>query len=323
MTKRTILILASLVMLLGCGRPERPVIIFDTDLGNDVDDAVALVMLYRYAEAGAADILAEGLSKDGIAPALCLDKFNAWYGHPDIPFGIVMDGADCEQDTPSNYARAVERARDSLGTELFPRSGRDIGSLPEAYLLYRDLLRRQPDHSVTFVTVGFSPNLARLLETDRKLVARKTRQLVMMAGDFRDGGGKEYNVDKDVTSAQKVVREWPGPVVLSPFEVGLQVTYPAEVIQTRFPAEEPLSYAYKAYMEMPYDRPCWDPTALLYAVEGEGYFTLSPPGTVSVSDEGVTTFAPSPAGRHHYLQVDSTQALRLRDRIVELTVPRP
>ena len=47
----TIMAAASLVC---CTKPlaERIPVIFDTDLGNDVDDAIALAMLYRYADEG-------------------------------------------------------------------------------------------------------------------------------------------------------------------------------------------------------------------------------------------------------------------------------
>ena len=61
---KLILVLAA-AALVCCSTPryEKVPVIFDTDLGNDVDDAIALAMLYRYADLGRADILAMGLSK--------------------------------------------------------------------------------------------------------------------------------------------------------------------------------------------------------------------------------------------------------------------
>lgn len=287
-------------------------IIFDTDLGNDVDDAVALVMLHRYADLGMTEILAEGISKEGSSPAACMDIFNRWYGHPDIPFGIVRHGADCETDAV-NYARAV--------ADLFPSEVCD-STLKEAHLLYQDILQAQPDGSVTMVVVGFSTNLARLLETDRDLVESKVKRLVMMAGNFTGEQTSEYNVWKDIPSARSVVDNWPGEIVFSPFELGIQVNYPGAVIEEKFPEAEPLSEAYKAYLPMPYDRPCWDPTALVLAVEGESYFTVSEPGFVHISEEGVSTFEPSPEGRHRILSVTPEQADALVKRIIELTTSK-
>ena len=41
---------ASLFFACSTQHEEKLPIIFDTDLGNDIDDAIALAMLYRYAE---------------------------------------------------------------------------------------------------------------------------------------------------------------------------------------------------------------------------------------------------------------------------------
>lgn len=82
--------------------------------------------------------------------------------------------------------------------------------------------------------------------------------------------------------------------------------------------------AYKNYMTMPYDRPTWDLTAALYAVEGAGqYFGLSPNGTVSIDKEGHSFFTPSATGRHRYLTVNEQQAALIRDRFVSLITGMP
>ena len=65
-----------------CGQPaqqdeqEPLTVIFDTDLGNDVDDAIAMDLLYKYADEGKISILAEGITKDGLAPAEFMDVLN-------------------------------------------------------------------------------------------------------------------------------------------------------------------------------------------------------------------------------------------------------
>ena len=296
-------------LLLGCKTKPAPVdVIFDTDLGNDVDDAIALVILHRYADMGLVNILAEGLSKDGDAPVRCMEIFNDWYGHRGVPVGTIRGGADCETDAV-NYARAVAEEY----------GGEPAAVIPESHVLYRALLSSRPDHSVVFVTVGFSTNIARLLEYDRDLVARKAKLLVLMAGNFTGEQTSEYNVWKDIESARKVVEQWPGEIVFSPFELGIKVNYPGSVIEKSFAEQEPLTTAYKAYLPMPYDRPCWDPTALVYAAEGSSYFTESLPGTVSITPSGVTTFKQSKDGLHRILSVDDAQAKVLVDRIIQLT----
>jgi len=316
--KRILFFLLVAVLAAGCRDKAGTVnLIFDTDLGNDVDDAIAMVMMYRYADSGCANILAEGISKEGTAPSQCMDIFNAWYGYPNVPFGVVRNGADCETDA-LNYARAVANCTNEDGSPRYKGTGLDYAALPDAQELYKEILQKQPDGSVTMVTVGFSTNIARLLALDRDLVAKKVKLLVMMACNFTGEQTSEYNVWKDIESARTIVDSWPGEIVFSPGELGNQVTYPAEEIES-YVKDTPLSDAYKSYLPMPYNRPCWDPTALVYAVEGGKYFNITEPGTVHISETGISTFEPNPAGLHRILSVTPEQADVLMSRIVELT----
>ena len=333
--KKILSMLAIAVAAAACGQPQQldeqePLtVIFDTDLGNDVDDAIAMDLLYKYADEGKISILAEGITKDGLAPAEFMDILNNWYGHPDIPFGIILNGVDCETDAV-NYAKAVNSLTDAEGKPLFKRTeGMDYSKLPQTHLMYRQLLSEAADKSVTLVVVGFSTNIFRLLEspadeysslTGKKLIAEKGRTLVMMAGCFDGSNPSEYNVWKDIPAAQKIVAQWPTDLVFAPFELGVQVCYPATSIENDFAWAEdhPVVEAYKAYLPMPYDRPCWDPAALVYAVEGDKWFGVSEPGKISISDGGTTTFEVCENGRHRYLTVTPEQAAALTDHIVEI-----
>ena len=303
-------------------------LIMETDIGNDVDDALAMDLLYKYVDAGKINLKAVCINKDGSAPAEFVDILNTWYGYPDIPIGIVRNGADCETDA-INYAKAVVNLNDATGAPLFVRSRNGYDDLPEAPVLYRKLLAASEDNSVTIASVGFSTNLARLLETPadeyselsgKELVAKKVRLLVTMAGNFEDQNNHEYNVVKDIPAAKTVFEEWPTPIVTSPFELGIRVKYPATSIENDFgwAGPHPVVEAYKAYLQMPYDRPTWDPTAVLYAVEGESWFTVSEPGFISVTDEGSTLFTPDEKGTRRYLKVDDAQADAILDHFVKV-----
>ncbi len=309
-------------------------VIFDTDIGNDVDDAIAMDILYKYADDGMIDILAEGISKDGLAPAEYLDILNNWYGYQDIPIGIIADGADCEADAV-NYAKAVNVLTTGEGKPLFTRT-KDLmyEKLPQSHIMYRKILSESEDNSITFVTVGFSTNLARLLDspadnysalTGRQLVEKKVKTLVMMAGCFDGSNLSEYNIWKDIPSAQKVVNEWPTSIVFAPFELGVKVCYPATSIEHDFnwTDRHPLIESYKSYLPMPYDRPCWDPAALIYAVEGDCWFNISNPGTITITDSGMSVFEESCGGKHRYISVSDTQANALREHIVNLVARQP
>lgn len=307
-------------------------VIFETDMGNDVDDALAIDMLYKYADAGRVKLLAVMLDKEGVAQAEYVDVLNTWYGYPRLPIGIVRNGAKCN-DLP-NYAQAVCNMRDALGQPLFKRSRHDYASLPDAHVLYRELLAHQPDHSVTIIATGFSTNLARLLETGpdrfspltgRQLVERKVARLVMMAGDMSNPESAEFNVVKDIDAARVVFETWPTPLVTSPFEVGECIKYPGASIEKDFSwaAHHPVVEGYKAYQQMPYDRPTWDLTAVLYAVEGGQWFGLSPCGHITVSDKGGTTFHEDAQATRQYLTVTPQQAQAIRQYFVEVITKEP
>lgn len=317
------------LLFLACKGPEQePVtLIFDTDMGNDIDDAIALAIMNNYIDGGKARVVGIGLSKEGSAPAAYVDIVQTWYGHAGIPIGVVRNSVGPVKDC---YAENVWCQKDKEGNPLFSHSlsDDDYSKLPDAHILYRKLLADEPDNSVTFVMVGFSTNLARLLETGpdeysslegQKLVAQKVKRLVCMAGNFRKETS-EYNVHCDIPAARKVLEEWPTEIVVSPYEVGSATPFPAQnVVRFGGGKPNPVAEGYKAYRKMPYDRSGWDPSAMICGVEGNKFFTLSPPGHICVDSVGVTTFIPDPdSGKAYYLIVNNAQAAALSDHMVEL-----
>ncbi len=343
-TKYGIVALASIVMVSCGGNKQKEVVaeadapikvIFETDMGNDVDDALAIDMLFKYAEQGKIDLLGISSNKRNEGSVEYLDALTTWYGVPEIPIGHVVDGKPC--DDAVNYALETVNMKDADGNPLFKQSHAGDGHIIPSVEMYRKLLAAQEDSSVTVISVGFSTNLAQLLDseadeysplTGKELVAKKVNNLVTMAGNFQNGNPadsltrfREYNVVRDVEAAQKVFAEWPGEIVTSPFEVGIDICYPAASIENDFAWAEvhPVVEAYKVYLPMPYDRPTWDLTSVLYAVEGpEGYFTLSEPGTIVVEPLGGTLFVPDAAGKHRYMMTDSVQNANILARFVEL-----
>jgi purine nucleosidase len=200
--------------------------------------------------------------------------------------------------------------------------------------LLRKVLAAQPDKSVVIVQIGFSTNLARLLDSKPDavssldgptLVKQKVRLLSAMAGKFNSAPGeapyREYNVVLDVKSAQRVFHDWPTSVVLSGHEVGESITYPARSIEHDYGyvAHHPLAEAYRLHAKMPYDRPTWDLTSVLYAVRPQaGYFGLSPEGRVFVENDGMTRFAQRSGGPHRYLITDPARAARVLETLINL-----
>lgn len=339
MKQLLIFIFLAVLLFPGCTKLESPAdpipnIIFETDMGNDVDDALALDMIYKYLDAGKINLLAISSNKESRYSTEYIDLMNRWYGYPDIPVAKVISGIDSENDA-RKYAEFVCLQKDSTGQPLFPRPAFDYDAVPEAVTLYRKLLAAQPDHSVTIVSVGFSTNIFRLLQSGsdeysplsgKELIAKKVKLLSIMAGSFGENRLAEYNVVKDIPAAQIIAGNWPTPVVFTPFEAGIAVKYPAVSIENDFKwtAHHPVVEAYRHYLDMPYDRPTWDLIALLYVVENfPEYFTESASGKVSVDDKGYTSFVAEPEGKHSYLTLDSAQAEKTRQRFVELITAQP
>ena len=297
-------------------------LIFDTDMGNDVDDLMALIMIHNLQKRGACELLAVTVTKDHPQAAAFVDAVNTLYGHPDTPIGVVRDGA------------AKEAGEFNLLADNYPHDLRSGADAPEAVGLIKDILAKQPDGGVVIAQVGFFTNLARLLDDaeGKALVAKKVKLLSIMAGAFQtvqfNTRHLEYNVKLDIPAAQKLAKEWPTPIVWSGYEIGVAAAFPHVVIEQDldYIPRHPLKDAYCLYNPPPHDRPTWDPTAVLYALlPDRGYFDLSPPGNVVVEDDSATLFRPGKdgKGKHRFLTMSPEQAARVREAIVQLSVEPP
>jgi inosine-uridine nucleoside N-ribohydrolase len=304
-----------------------PVIILDTDMGNDIDDALALVMVHELQRMGECSLAGITISKENPWAAAFTRLVNARCGNPDIPIGVVRNGATPE-DGPF-----IRKIAEPYGQPT---------ECEDAIRLLRKLLRDQPDHSVVLVTIGFFTNVAHLLASDsddisplggRKLVERKVRFVSSMAGNFSheaasgpDLGNPEFNVRTDIPAARHFVNECPAPIIFSAFEIGSAILFPGALIDEILAIEpgNPVAAGYAAYLQMPYDRQTWDQTAVLYAVRpGERYFDLSAPGVVRIDDQGFTEFAPRPGGLHRHLILREDRSQQVRDTIAELSIRFP
>ena len=91
--------------------PPTPVkLIFDTDMGNDIDDALALAMIHTLADRGECELLAVTVTKDHPQAAPFVDLLNTYYGRPSIPIGAVKKAAvrrDCQISTPVLACKAL------------------------------------------------------------------------------------------------------------------------------------------------------------------------------------------------------------------------
>ena len=325
------------VLAVALAQAEPIKLIFDTDMGNDTDDVMALCMIHALQSRGAVELLAVTITKDHPQAAAFVDAMNTFYGRPDVPIGVVKGGATPE---PGKFNLLADMKNDD-GSLRYPHDLMSGNDAPEAVGLLRKLLAAQPDACVVLVQTGFFTNFKRLLGSlpdatsplnGRDLIAKKVKLLSIMAGAFQtvDWNTRhlEYNVVKDIPAAQALAKGWPTPVVWSGYEIGVAAAFPHVVIEhdLDYVRHHPLKEAYYLYNPPPHDRPTWDPTALLAAVLlDRGYFTLSPAGTVTVEDNGATWFRPSRdgKGRDRFLVMNTEQAARVREAIVQLSVAVP
>lgn len=291
----------------GCKQPAadtRPAIIFDSDIGPDYDDVGAITLLHALADSGEANILATVASNKYEGIAGILDVFNTYFKRPGIPVGVPK-GAGVD-------TRDFQHWTDTLLAN-YPHAIKSNSEAADAVTLYRQVLAKQPDHSVTIVTVGFLTNLANLLGTQgddispltgKELVEKKVKLLVSMAGNFP--AGKEFNVMKDSSASVAALENWPTEVIYSGFEIGKNIKTGLPITQNESIQNSPVKDVFRICLpQAPEDaagRMSWDETAVLVAVRGyEPYYTLQP-GKIKVAPDGSNTWDASGSGQGYLVE---------------------
>ena len=232
-------------------------VIFETDMSTDVDDVGALATLHALADNGEAEILAISFNEVHPSAADAICAINTWYNRSDIPIGIYK--GDLADPDESSYLNTIATFPHNL--PLVPT--------PSSLELYPQVLREQPDNSVTIISVGFLNNLYDLLKTDPDLISQKVTELVVMALLIDD----PYNTVRHdlIDKSEYVIHNWPTPLVISHY--GASVHTGARLAET--PAENPVREAYYRRFNGQYKgRSSWDQLAVLYGVRGlSNYFT--------------------------------------------------
>lgn len=330
-------LIATLFLCLACQLRAEPVrIIYDTDMGNDVDDVMALAMIHQLERRGVCKLLACTSSKDHPKSAPFIDAINVYYQNPGVPVGAVRQGV-----TPAEgrYLGILDK-KTSTGSSAYPRKLTSGKVAPDAVALLRKTLADHPDGSVVIVQVGFFTNLAQLLDSKpdkhsalagSHLVKKKVKELILMAGEFdprkKDNKHREFNVIMDIPAAQKVAAKWPTNIRWSGFEIGRSLPYPWKSIAEDFgrPTPNLMRESYLAYVRKEgVQNATWDLTCVLHAAYPDrGYFGFSGRGRVSVTDKGITHFKPEKIGRDRFFTMDDKQRIRVLEAFVQLVATPP
>ena len=288
-----------------------PLVILDTDIGSSADDLFTLEMLCRYDEQQLCRLLGVVVDREGEANADFADVMNTYFGHPNVPIGLVRDGIK-NPKVWIDYAHVAYMTEEDGSTPMFQRTINQPGMCPDGYQLYRRLLSQQPDHSVSIVATGFVTCLAQLLQSEAdeysplsgvELVRQKVKCIYLQGGVFGEAEESDYNFAQGITFAQAFFELWPKSVdmVFSPMEVGQAVEYtPEQVIaDVSWTDRHPIKQVYMT-CDCNTGQRMWDPMCVIQAVEGDALFSLSELGTISITPQAHTIFTPSATGNVRY-----------------------
>ena len=295
-------------------RKAQPMIL-DMDLGSSTDDVVCMDLMLKSHIDGKINLLGIVCDRMGDSNAIVADIFRTYYGLPDIPIGLERNGVE-NPHVFINYSPLLDTLGLSSGHRVFERQVSDCSLLPDAYKLYRKLLSEAEDHSVTIISTGFLTSISNLLTSPSDefsdlsgtlLVARKVKELIIMAGQFSDTREPDYNMNQASSWAETFVRLWPAevPVTYNPMEVGEALYYSRQQVLEDFDAIEvhPLKAIYQDFTDEDTGQRMWDPVCFLYAVEDKSLFNVSSPGYVVIDVADFTMdFHPDENFNQHYLK---------------------
>ena len=297
MNKTIVIALGLLLLILVEAAPAQQIrppvqVIFDTDMGPDYDDVGAIALLHALADSGKAVILATIASSKYEGVAAVLNILNTYFHKPGIPIAVPKGKAVDKRD--------FQHWTDTLIAN-YPHAIHTNAEVPDAVTLYRKLLSKQPDNSVTLITVGFLTNIANLLLSGpdqysslngKALVRKKVKNMVCMAGIFPSG--KEFNVEEDAEASRTVFDNWQKPLLFSGFEIGRKIRTGIPLIHNDAISGSPVKDVFR--ISIPLDkndsegRMSWDETAVLVGILGHApYYTLHR-GSIVVDKNGSNTW---------------------------------
>lgn len=272
--------------------PEK--IIIDTDIGDDVDDAFAVVLALRSPELHILGI--STVFGDTELRAKLVDRLLGEAGRQDIP---VVKG------TPTD-------AKTSLSQRKYAEGGHFARpSHPEAVPFILDQIRKYPGQ-ITLVCIGPLVNVGALIDKDAGTF-RQLRSVVLMGGSiyrgYNDlgyskphGPDSEWNIKNDPKSAQKLLASGV-PVFIMPLD-STQLKLEEYKRAVLFSAGTPLTDALTLlYQEWGQQTPTlYDPMTIAYLVNPR----LCPvkPMRIRVDDEGFTRPEQGPANAQVCLDSD-------------------
>ena len=203
--------------------PVRVPILLDTDIGSDIDDAVALAYLLRQPACellGVTTVTGQPTERARLARALC-DAANV---HIPIVPGIAEPLVIAQRQTEAAQIEKLKEANNAP----FPNFS--------AIAFMREMIRARPGE-ITLLAIGPFTNVAALFRLDPEIPAL-LKQLVVMGGKFSDyptpWGPTEWNAIVDPHATQEMLANAGHKVTAYGLDITWQVSMTPEEVSSAF-----------------------------------------------------------------------------------------
>lgn len=278
-------------------------VIIDTDIGDDIDDAFALALALKSPELKILGVTTE--YGDTELRARLVDRYLAAVGRKDIPVATGVATPHSNVFTQAAYARQEPDRKHADGV---------------SFLL--DQIRAHPGE-ITIIAIGPEGNLAAAIQRDAATF-RKVKRVVLMGGSiFRGYDGKdgerrppdaEWNINRDPQSAQALLAAGV-PVFMMPLDstqIHLEFSERERIFADGSALTDQLTLLYHQWVagDIYHQTPTlYDPVAATYAIRPE--LCPTKPLRLEVDDKGFTRPVDGKPNAQVCLQSDEKGFLRL------------
>lgn len=298
--------LMALLIMTGCGlhafaqdsaSPEK--VIFDTDIGDDIDDAFALALAESTSKLQVLGVTTAWGDTD--LRARLAARFLAQTGHSEIPVTAGPTTHASNSFTQARWAQAWPEPKPAW---------------PRAIDFMLDAIRRNPGQ-ITLISIAPFSNVGALIARD-PAAFRQLRRVVIMGGSIRRGYGDlgylpdhgpepEYNIMMDIPSAQKLFTAGVPLYVMPLDSTQLKLD---EVLRTTLFSQDTRTTDALAELYEQWSASTQNPTPTLFDAMAVAY-ALDPdlcptqPMHVTVDDKGYTRVTPGEPNAQVCLDSDS------------------
>lgn len=283
------------------------IVILDTDIGPDCDDAGAIAILFHLQKQYGFTIKGMVNCTSNPYGTKALQTLCKYYGYHNILIG--------EYDKFDGFGNQIKYNK-YLSENILPKlSGKD-NTVIKSTDLYRSVLEHSEDNGIVVITIGSFLTVSESIKENTELWNKKVHAVISMAGCFNQKK-REFNAVWNIKSTQYFFNTFNNTIICTGLELGADIItgFPHMAIPNAY---NPVKMAYYLFTEGQNTRPSWDLTAVLFAVEGVSqYLRLSAPGDITFTDEGITEYKPSITGKHFYM-IKNTESKIISEYINEL-----